>query len=245
MLQQRHGLSRFTSSSAEGRGSQPRIMARFVASLFLLAGCAALSFVGPLPGRRSTALRATNGDQEAVSTDTQAPEKLEQAALPTRFGSALLAMLVAVAFAWLPVQEAQAARSGGRIGGSAGAVRRAPPRAPPRAPAAASSSNTTVINKTTVVAPPPVMAAPSVGFGMGVAPVPVVVAPPPTVGDVIVGSVVGGAINNAMYGGHHSGPSTTDRMLENQQRQDERQIDNQQREIEQLKNELNSLKAQK
>lgn len=220
-------------------------MARFVASLFLLAGCAALSFVGPLPGRRSTALRATNGDQEAVSTDTQAPEKLEQAALPTRFGSALLAMLVAVAFAWLPVQEAQAARSGGRIGGSAGAVRRAPPRAPPRAPAAASSSNTTVINKTTVVAPPPVMAAPSVGFGMGVAPVPVVVAPPPTVGDVIVGSVVGGAINNAMYGGHHSGPSTTDRMLENQQRQDERQIDNQQREIEQLKNELNSLKAQK
>ena len=28
-----------------------------------------------------------------------------------------------------------------------------------------------------------------------------VVAPPPTVGDVIVGSVVGGAINNAMYGG--------------------------------------------
>eukprot|EP00439_Symbiodinium_sp_Y106_P075617 s1098_g15.t1 len=220
-------------------------MARYVASLFLLAGCATLSFVGPLPGRRSTALRATHGEQEAVSMDAQTPEEPEQTASPMRFGSALLAMLAAFAFALLPAEEAQAARSGGRIGGSAGAMRRAPPRAPPRAPAAASSSNTTVINRTTVVAPPPVTAAPSVGFGMGIAPVPVVVAPPPTVGDVIVGSVVGGAINNAMYGGHHSGPSTADRMLENQQRQDERQIDNQKMEIEQLKAELNSLKAQK
>ncbi|CAE7876431.1 PGK1 [Symbiodinium microadriaticum] len=60
-----------------------------------------------------------------------------------------------------------------------------------------------------------------------------------------MGSVVAGAINNAMYGGQNRGPTNTDRMLENQQRQDERQIDNQQREIEQLKSELNALKTQK
>ena len=197
-----------------------------------------LAFVGPLPARQgtapSTALRANHG-REAEGPQA---EELEQAS-PMRFGSALLAVLAAVALTVLPVEEAKAARSGGRIGGSASSARRAPPRAPPRAPAAASSSNTTVINRTTVVAPPPVMAAPSIGFGMA----PVVVAPPPTVGDVIVGSVVGGAINNAMYG--NRGPSTADRMLENQQRQDERQIDNQKKEIEQLKAELNSLKTQK
>eukprot|EP00439_Symbiodinium_sp_Y106_P086304 s166_g32.t1 len=143
-----------------------------------------------------------------------------------RVGGAVLSMLAAFVMAMLPMQEAQAARSGGRIGGSAPSARRAPPPRPaPRAPAAASSSKTppiktTVINKTTVIAPPPVVAAPSVGFGMGFAPAPVVVAPPPTVGDVIVGSVVGGAINNAMYGGQNRGPTNTDRMLENQQRQE-------------------------
>ena len=224
-------------------------MTRCLVLSLLAAGSLALAFVGPVPvpsiGR--TGLRATHKHREV--TGQPAGQEPEQPASSARVGSALLAMLAAVAFALLPVQEAQAARSGGRIGGSASAARRAPPRAPPRAPAAASSSNTTVINKTTVIAPPPVVAppvmAPSIGFGMGIAPAPVVVAPPPTVGDVIVGSVVGGAINNAMYGNHHSGPSSTDRMLENQQRQDERQIDNQQREIDQLKAELNSLKTQK
>ena len=214
-------------------------MARFVALSLLAAGCATLAFVGPLPthsAAESTALRAKRSHHEVGGP--QAMEELEQTS-PMRIGSALLAVLAAVALTVLPVEEAKAARSGGRIGGSASSARRAPPRAPPRAPAAASSSNTTVINRTTVVAPPPVMAAPSIGFGMA----PVVVAPPPTVGDVIVGSVVGGAINNAMYG--NRGPSTADRMLENQQRQDERQLDNQQREIEQLKAELNSLKTQK
>ena len=222
-------------------------MARCVALSLLAAGGMALAFVGPVPAARKTAaLRASQSDRELAA---QAGQELEQPQSTTRLGSALLAMLAAVAFAFLPLQEAQAARSGGRIGGSASAARRAPPRAAPRAPAAAASSNTTVINRTTVVAPPPIVAppvmAPSVGFGMGFGPAPVVVAPPPTVGDVIVGSVVGGAINNAMYGGHHSGPSTADRMLENQQRQDERQIDSQQREIDELKAQLNSLKAQK
>eukprot|EP00913_Durusdinium_trenchii_P018558 g17438.t1 len=56
------------------------------------------------------------------------------------------------------------------------------------------------------------------GMGVGFAPAPVVVAPPPTLGDVVVGTVIGGAINNAITGGHHSGPTSTDRLLENQQR---------------------------
>eukprot|EP00928_Gymnodinium_smaydae_P051549 TRINITY_DN350_c0_g1_i2.p1 TRINITY_DN350_c0_g1~~TRINITY_DN350_c0_g1_i2.p1 ORF type:complete len:454 (-),score=71.13 TRINITY_DN350_c0_g1_i2:224-1585(-) len=46
-------------------------------------------------------------------------------------------------------------------------------------------------------------------------------------------------------GGPHHGPSSTDRMLENQQRQDERQIDKQATEIEALKKELDQLKAEK
>mmetsp|Transcript_7 Transcript_7/g.16 ORF Transcript_7/g.16 Transcript_7/m.16 type:complete len:218 (+) Transcript_7:66-719(+) len=217
-------------------------MARYI-GLFLLAACGmSVAFVGQLPtSLRPTALRAMRGEEEVSAAQDEA--KGAQSS-QLRIGSAMLSVLAAIAFALLPVQEAQAARSGGRIGGSASAVRRAPRPAPPKA--AVASSNTTVINKTTVVAPPPVVAppmmAPPVGFGMGYAPA-VVVAPPPTVGDVIVGSMVGGAINNAMY--HHNGPSSADRMLENQQRQDERQMDNQQREIEQLKAELNSLKVQK
>lgn len=57
-----------------------------------------------------------------------------------------------------------------------------------------------MINKTTVIAPPPVVAAPPMGMGMGFG-APVVVAPPPTIGDVVVGTVIGGAINNAITGG--------------------------------------------
>eukprot|EP00928_Gymnodinium_smaydae_P050406 TRINITY_DN3396_c0_g2_i2.p1 TRINITY_DN3396_c0_g2~~TRINITY_DN3396_c0_g2_i2.p1 ORF type:complete len:209 (+),score=37.81 TRINITY_DN3396_c0_g2_i2:64-627(+) len=45
-------------------------------------------------------------------------------------------------------------------------------------------------------------------------------------------------------GGPHHGPSSTDRMLENQQRQDERQIDKQAAEIEALKKKLEQLKAE-
>eukprot|EP00435_Cladocopium_sp_Y103_P019704 s1864_g4.t1 len=238
------------------------------------AALGAIAFIGPVvPAEPKTrvSLRASLKEPEH-----QAPEQS-----PLRVGGAFLSMMAALALVWLPVQEAQAARSGGRIGGSAPAARSRPP---PRAPVASSSSSsktaavegsvfvpfgilsildgscipqfldglqenemTTVINKTTVIAPPPVVAAPPMGMGMGVgfAPAPVVVAPAPTLGDVVVGTVIGGAINNAITGGHHSGPTNTDRLLENQQRQDERQIDNQQREIEQLKSEIQNLKSTK
>lgn len=56
-----------------------------------------------------------------------------------RMGGAVLSMVAALLLALAPVQEAQAAKSGGRIGGTASAARSKPP---PRAPAASSSSKT-------------------------------------------------------------------------------------------------------
>ena len=206
-----------------------------------LAG-ATMAFVGP-------AIRPEpKVNQNHVALRASAPGSPEntESQSPLRVGGAMLSIVAALALVLAPV-EAQAAKSGGRIGGTASAARSKPP---PRAPVA-SSSKTTVINKTTVIAPPPVVAppvvAPPMGMGMGVgfAPAPVVVAPAPSLGDVVVGTVIGGAINNAISGGHHSGPSTSDRLLENQQRQDERQIDNQKAEIDQLKAEIQNMKATK
>merc|ERR1719229_1355170 len=146
-----------------------------------------------------------------------------------RLGTAALSMFAALLVALMPVAEAQAARSGGRIGGTAPSARKAPP---PQSRSAPNVINkTTVVEKnTTVVVPPaapPVVVAPPMGmgyggYGMGMAPV--VVAPAPTLGDVIVGPAVGSAISNAVA---PRGPSVSDRMLENQQRQDERQMDRQ------------------
>ena len=208
-----------------------------IAMVAALAG-ATMAFVGPAirpepkVNQNHVALRASAPG---------APENTESQS-PLRVGGAMLSIVAALALVLAPV-EAQAAKSGGRIGGTASAARSKPP---PRAPVA-SSSKTTVINKTTVIAPPPVVAAPPMGMGMGVgfAPAPVVVAPAPSLGDVVVGTVIGGAINNAISGGHHNGPSTSDRLLENQQRQDERQIDNQKAEIEQLKTEIQNMKVSK
>ena len=208
-----------------------------IAMVAALAG-ATMAFVGP-------AIRPepkVNQNHVALRASVPgAPENTESQS-PLRVGGAMLSIVAALALVLAPV-EAQAAKSGGRIGGTASAARSKPP---PRAPVA-SSSKTTVINKTTVIAPPPVVAAPPMGMGMGVgfAPAPVVVAPAPSLGDVVVGTVIGGAINNAISGGHHNGPSTSDRLLENQQRQDERQIDNQKAEIEQLKTEIQNMKVSK
>lgn len=200
-------------------------MLRF--AVLALAAMAAVAFVGPATRAAPTprvALRA--GRPEGPEAPSPGP---------LRLGGAVLSMLAALALAVVPM-EAQAAKSGGRIGGTASAARS---KAPPRKAPAAVNKETTVINQTTVIAPPPVVApvAP-----MGFAPAPVVVAAPPTVGDVIVGTVVGSAINNAITGGHH-GPTSTDRMLENQQRQDERQLDQQKAEIDLLKSEIQSLKS--
>eukprot|EP00435_Cladocopium_sp_Y103_P053610 s1706_g17.t1 len=212
-------------------------MARMV-SLALVAAAAGvtMTFVGP-------AIRSEpKVTQNRVSLRASAPNAPETQS-PLKVGGAMLSIVAALALVLMPV-EAQAAKSGGRIGGTAAAARsKPPPRAAAKAPAASSTNKTTVINQTTVIAPPPVVAAPPMGMGMGVAPV--VVAPAPTLGDVVVGTVIGGAINNAITGGHHSGPSSTDRLLENQQRQDERQIDYQKAEIEQLRAEIQNMKVAK
>jgi len=144
--------------------------------------------------------------------------------------------------ALLPATEAYAAKSGGRIGGTAQA-QKPPPKAAPR-PAVV--NKTTVINKTVVVPPPApsvVVAPPVTPFGMGMmAPAPVVVAPAPSLGDVIVGNVIGSAISNAIAPRVDRGPTGTDRMLENQMRQDERMMDRQANQIEDLQRELQDLK---
>eukprot|EP00930_Biecheleria_cincta_P053410 TRINITY_DN388_c0_g1_i3.p1 TRINITY_DN388_c0_g1~~TRINITY_DN388_c0_g1_i3.p1 ORF type:complete len:222 (+),score=49.95 TRINITY_DN388_c0_g1_i3:83-748(+) len=220
-------------------------MARGLSATTLLVlvafGLSSIAFVGPVvqqPGNQS--LRASRA--RTASQETIALNDAEEAASPWRLGGAALSMLAAIALALLPMEEAQAAKSGGRIGGSAPAARRAPPPRPAAPRAATTTNNTTVINRTTVVAPP-VVAAPAMGYGYGG--FGMVVAPPPTLGDVVVGTVVGGAINNAMYGGMNRGPSTTDRMLDNQQRQDERQMDRQASEIDQLKMQISQLAAEK
>lgn len=216
-------------------------MARVVSlALVAAAAGATMTFVGP-------AIRSEpKVTQNRVSLRASAPDAPDahESQSPLRVGGAMLSIVAALALVLMPV-EAQAAKSAGRIGGTAAAARsKPPPRAAPKAPVASSTNKTTVINQTTVIAPPPpVVAAPPTGMGMGVAPV--VVAPAPTLGDVFVGTVIGGAINNAISGGHHSGPSSTDRLLENQQRQDERQIDSQKAEIEQLKTEIQNMKVAK
>lgn len=217
------------------------------ACLLVVAMFGCIAFVGPVPPQQQPGSKSLSASwaRDAMNGAEVADEE-EAAASPFRIGGVALSVLAALALAVLPVEEAQAAKSGGRIGGSAPAMKRAPPPRP-TAPAASSiTKNTTVINKTTVVAPPPVVAAPVMGYGgVGMMAAPVVVAPAPTLGDIVVGSVVGGAINNAMYGGHHSGPTNTDRMLENQQRQDERQMDRQENEINQLKSQIAQLAAEK
>merc|ERR1712008_96828 len=104
---------------------------------------------------------------------------------------------------------------------------------------------TTVVQRTVVVpAPPPlvIVAPPPVfsPFGMGVAPV--IFAPPPTIGDIIVGAAVNGAVNSAINSTIPRGPSTTDRILDNQMRQDGRQLDRQSAQIDDLQRELRELK---
>jgi len=183
----------------------------------------------------------SEGGEAAAPIDGPSAASHDFGRLPV-VASLLAALLVAL----VPVEEAQAARSGGRIGGSAVGARKAPP---PSRTAPNVINKTTVVERTTtvvappppppvVVAPPPIMA-PPIGFGIGMAPV--VVAPPPTIGDVIVGAAVSSAIHSAVP----HGPSVNDRILENQQRQDERQMDRQAAQIEDLQRELSELKAKK
>lgn len=199
-----------------------------------MAGPTVMSFVAPRAGveRRSPQAAQYVAEVHAV----EAAEPVIDTSSPTRLGGALLSMVAALAITFIPMGEAHAAKGGGRMGGGGGAR-----------PVNKTTVNKTVVNKTTVIQAPPAPV---------VAPAPVVVgapmmiaAPAPSLGDMVVGAavqgvvggMVSGAVNNAMGGGSH-GVSNTDRILENQQRQDERQMDKQSNQIEDLQRELAALK---
>lgn len=220
-------------------------------AMFATFGLLSPDFTGPSGGVRTPppAAHHTNTKEELQLSDDKLGSTQESS--PLRVGGAILSLLAALVVALAPVTEpAYAARTGGRIGGTAPS-KKAPPRAAPSV-----TNNTTVIKKETVVvappAPPPVVVAPAPvmgmgygGMGMGMGMAPVVVAPPPTLGEVVAGAVIGGAINGAINSTIPRGPSTTDRMLENQQRQDERQLDKQSMQLEALQRELQDLKNKK
>lgn len=141
------------------------------------------------------------------------------------FARAALAVVAALAVAFVPMDDAQAARSGGRMGGGGGMGRRAAP--PPRAAAPRTSTSSTTNFNVGVGIAPPIYSSPfgfGGGFGFGM--------PffPPMFGPTIA---IGG------------GSSATDQMLQNQQRQDERVIDQQKSEIDKMQKEIAELKAAK
>jgi hypothetical protein len=240
-------------SAVQGHLMLPTALLLLVAVAWLSSP--AFTGSGAPKGLRGQALPAEGAKAQGLSFESswQQPVASEESEAglpsPARLGAAAASFLAALLVAFAPIAEAQAAMKGGRIGGSAVAARKAPPSSSRTAPNVI--NKTTVIERNTtviapappppvIVAPPPVIASP-VGYGFGMAPV--VVAPAPTLGDVIVGAAVGGAINSAMH--HNHGPSVNDRILENQQRQDERQMDRQANQLEDLQRELAELKAKK
>mmetsp|Transcript_148292 Transcript_148292/g.413025 ORF Transcript_148292/g.413025 Transcript_148292/m.413025 type:complete len:222 (+) Transcript_148292:62-727(+) len=218
-----------------------RLCARSVLMASMLAGAAllhvaprAFAGAGAPQGRTfaASALRATMQEGSLCGSETEVePSEISS----FRVGSAIVSLLAALLVALMPVAEAQAARTGGRIGSSAPSKREQ--KAPPPTQRAAAPR---VINKTTVVEKTNVVVAPPPPPAVIMAPASVIVAPPPpTVGDIIVGAAVSSALNSAIA---PHGPTTTDRIMENQIRQDERQLDRQAVQIEELQRELRDLK---
>lgn len=213
-------------------------------------GLLAQAFVGARAASASHRTLASGMLRAAWQRDGLQATSAEEpdASQPMRLGGAVLSFFAAILVALAPVAEAQAARTGGRIGSSAPSKKEQQARPAPRAAVPPRVVNkTTVIEKTTVVVPPPpppvVVAPPPVMSPFGMAPAPVIVAaPPPTLGDVIVGAAVNSAINGAIASTVPRGPSVNDRIMENQIRQDERQLDRQAAQIEDLQRELRDLK---
>jgi len=235
--------------------SKSTILGAFVVAALLLVGPSC--FVAS-KGRLSAAPSSINAAAVAPVplAGSEASIQMQDDTEPNSFfhvGRVALSMLAALLVALAPVAEVQAAKTGGRIGSSAPSrqeQRKPPPAArqamePPKV-----INKTTVVQKTVVVQPPPppvvvapaVVVAPSPMISPFGAVAPVIVAPPPTLGDIIVGAAVNGAINSAVNSTIPRGPSTTDRIMENQIRQDERQLDRQANQIEDLQRELRELK---
>jgi len=141
-----------------------------------------------------------------------------------------VALLAAVAVALVPMDGAEAARSGGRMGGSrmggmGGRPRAPPPRAAPQPQQRGGGPN---IN---IGVAPPVYG----GFGGGFFGGPSLFGPslllPPPILPVPV-----------PFGG---GPSMQDRAIQDQQQRDERVIDQQKMQIDQMQKEIQDLKAKR
>mmetsp|Transcript_74364 Transcript_74364/g.177170 ORF Transcript_74364/g.177170 Transcript_74364/m.177170 type:complete len:220 (+) Transcript_74364:85-744(+) len=210
--------------------------------LMALASAASLLLAAPTfvtPGRlSSTRMSSTAASQGALKTQLQATgleAETTEAVDTGKMTRALLSMVAALVVTFAPLAEAQAARSGGRIGGSAPSAR---PRPPPSRSSPPQATKERVIERNTTIIQqaPPMMGAP------------MMMAPAPSLGDIVVGTAVQGAVGGAVSGAVRGamapppGASGTDRMLENQMRQDERQMDKQSNDIEDLKRQLAELK---
>mmetsp|Transcript_60856 Transcript_60856/g.112917 ORF Transcript_60856/g.112917 Transcript_60856/m.112917 type:complete len:212 (+) Transcript_60856:82-717(+) len=201
------------------------------AGLLVLAFLASPAFVGFAPSSMPRTRAAPIAEPQVKN-----PEMLETSDASS-FAGAALSMVAALVVAFAPMAEAHAAKTGGRIGGTAPSAKPAP--APKPAPPAAVKERV-IERRTTIIqaAPAPMAAAPVMAA--------------PSLGDMVMGAavqgVVGGAVSGAVQSAmapHSNGggaPSSTDRMLEMQMRQDERQMDKQSNDIEDLKRQLAELK---
>jgi hypothetical protein len=150
------------------------------------------------------------------------------------------AIAAAVLVALVPLQSAEAARSGGRMGGSSSFFRSRPM---PRPTMPKSSFNAASSARAGVAMPRPGIGATvsRPNISIGVSPI---IAPP------VFGSPFGFGFGGfGLFGPPilpipvPSGPSASDQVLQNQQAQDERQIDEQKSEIQELKKQIEELKT--
>jgi len=194
-----------------------------------LLAAAAVTFSGFAFTQPSSSPRVPpRATSRSAETDFTAPV-VEAKALPAvsesfvNFSRAAFAVLAALAVAFVPMDGAEAARSGGRMGGMGGSrpqSRAAPPRS---APSARSGVGASVGGAPTVVVSPmmsPFGFSPYGGFGYS---------------PFGFGGGFGGGF----------GSSGTDQRIQEQQRQDERSIDQQKSQIDALQKEIETLKAQK
>jgi len=196
-----------------------------------LLAAAAVTFPGFAFTQPSSSPRVPpRATSRSAETDFTAPavEAKELPAVGESFvnlSRAALAVLAALAVAFVPMDGAEAARSGGRMGGMGGSRPQSRAAPPPRsAPSARSGVGASVGGAPTVVVSPmmsPFGYSPFGGFGYSP-----------------FGFGFGG------FGGGF-GPSGTDQRIQEQQRQDERNIDQQKGQIDALQKEIETLKAQK
>jgi len=175
------------------------------------------------PTRPGARRPAASGRSVSFSEAKEGAQPAVEAGGAWRVAAALCAALLV---ALVPVDGAQAARSGGRMGGMGGGMRRGPP--PSRAPQQPRSRFGPGMGAT---------ARPNISIGVG--PVISPMYAPPLFGSPF--GLFGPPVVPVPFGG----PSNTDQMLQEQQRRDERLLDSQKAEIDALQREIAELKAKK